>query len=533
MTDDTGQLVDMTDFGFSTMTTAVSQQLSHAVYRVPTTAATLLNVTNLSEPPGELELIHSDAITAVIVVLMSILTLGTLLGNSLVILAVLQVHKLRSPSNYLILSLAVSDFLVGLIVMPLAMLPEILQAWPLGEKACILYTTSDVMLCTASILTLMMISIDRYLIISKPFKYQRYRTVKLMALYIGLAWSISLLISVTPIFFNWLPETGPNGNLCKVNQKIEYQMYATIGAFYVPIIVMFCVYGRIFYIAWKISKLEKKNHPRASDQPPRTPSYHSSSNSSPMPECKHEHTTNNKKKRRETLSDKLGVSTMAVSSNLSIPLDHKIIDDTILEDESTIDEPPGERDWLRKNEHHNNNHHHQHYGNHNHSNNNHLTPDHHSHRHGSWPLKKLSIVTITSVKRFLTRRKHKGNTHAIKTLGVIMGLFTACWLPFFILAVATPLYCHFYQHLNLQQQSCDPGIPGWVYSAALWLGYANSCFNPLIYARFNREFRTPFREILCFRCHKINESVRHTDYLYQYGEPDQDHHSHHNSHHHV
>lgn len=531
MSGDTGQQVGIiTDIQLSTMATTQAQQMNHAVYRVPTTAVGLLNITALDDPPGSLQLIHSEGITAVIVSLMSILTIGTILGNSLVILAVLQVYKLRTPSNYLILSLAVSDFLVGLIVMPLAMLPEILQAWPLGVKACILYTTSDVLLCTASILTLMMISIDRYLIISKPFKYQRYRTAKLMCLYITIAWSVSLLISVTPIFFNWLPETGPDGNLCKVNQKMEYQMYATFGSFYVPIIVMFCVYGKIFYIAWRISKVEKKNHPRANDQPPRTPSFHSSSNSSPMPECKHDHNSNKKNKRREALPDKLaGVSTMAVSSNLSLPLDHKVIDDTILEDESSLDQPPGERDWLRKTEHHNSHHHHHHhhhYGNNNHSNNNHLTPEHHNHRHGSLGLKKLSIVTITSVKKFLTRRKHKGNTHAIKTLGIIMGLFTACWLPFFLLAVATPLYCYFQT-----APVCNHGLPGWIFSATLWLGYANSCFNPLIYARFNREFRTPFREIMCFRCHKINESVRHTDYLYQYGDPDQDHHN--SSHHHL
>lgn len=519
MSNDLEQVAFTPHFQIPMMETSTGPPI-YPVYHVPTSTH-LSNITTSVHQTNELPnfvLTHSDAITAGIVTVTSILTIGCILGNFLVILAVLQVHKLRTPSNCLILSLAVSDLLVGCIVMPLAILPQIFTKWPLGRMACILWTTSDVTLCTASILTLMMISIDRYLIISKPFKYPRYRTAKLMCLYISIAWIVSLLISLTPVFVgnDWLPDTKNGG--CEVSPELAYQMYATFGSFYLPLTVMFTLYGRIFYIAWRISKIEKKNHPHAAEQP-RTPSYHSSSNSSPMPEPKNDH-LHGKKKKRDVLPDKLPVNTLTVRSSLSVPIDHNVMDDTILEDESSTDVPT-ESDWLRKNEH---NHHHNHHHHNNHSNNNnHLTPEHnntnhHGHRHGSWPLKKLSIVTITSVRKFLTRRKHKGNTHAIKTLGVIMGLFTACWLPFFVLAAATPL---------CGVNGC--GIPPWVYQAALWLGYVNSCFNPIIYARFNREFRTPFKEIICFRCHKINESVRHTDYLYQYGEPDQDHthHTHH------
>lgn len=54
----------------------------------------------------------------------------------------------------------------------------------------------------------------------------------------------------------------------------------------------------------------------------------------------------------------------------------------------------------------------------------------------------------------------------------------------------------------------------------MWLGYFNSFLNPVIYARFNREFRTPFKEILCFRCRGINHRLRSESYVEQYG-PDQ------------
>ena len=53
----------------------------------------------------------------------------------------------------------------------------------------------------------------------------------------------------------------------------------------------------------------------------------------------------------------------------------------------------------------------------------------------------------------------------------------------------------------------------------LWLGYANSFLNPIIYARFNRDFRTPFKEILMGRCRGINERLRSERYAEQFGDP--------------
>jgi len=93
---------------------------------------------------------------------------------------------------------------------------------------------------------------------------------------------------------------------------------------------------------------------------------------------------------------------------------------------------------------------------------------------------------------------------ATKTLGVIMGAFTACWLPFFIIALIKPI-CY------------DQCIPQWLGSLFLWLGYANSLFNPIIYARFNRDFRTPFKHILQCHIRDINTRLRSDTYTEQYG----------------
>jgi len=112
------------------------------------------------------------------------------------------------------------------------------------------------------------------------------------------------------------------------------------------------------------------------------------------------------------------------------------------------------------------------------------------------------------IKSRLNRISSSHDRKATKTLGVIMGAFTACWLPFFLLALVKP-WC-------ADPQTC---IPHWLSSFLLWLGYANSFLNPIIYARFNRDFRTPFKEILMGRCRGINDRLRSERYAEQFGDP--------------
>lgn len=86
-----------------------------------------------------------------------------------------------------------------------------------------------------------------------------------------------------------------------------------------------------------------------------------------------------------------------------------------------------------------------------------------------------------SQQRRKMRREHK----AAKTLGVIMGAFLFCWLPFFTWYLTTTMcgdYCN---------------TPPVVVSILFWIGYTNSALNPLIYALFNRDFRNAFRRLLC------------------------------------
>lgn len=87
-------------------------------------------------------------------------------GNLFVILAVLLERDLRSrPQYYLIFSLAIADLLVGLIVTPLGAWSTLSQEWSLGVTLCDFWVSVDVLVCTSSILHLVAIALDRYVLL--------------------------------------------------------------------------------------------------------------------------------------------------------------------------------------------------------------------------------------------------------------------------------------------------------------------------------------------------------------------------------
>lgn len=103
-----------------------------------------------------------------------IVPLLTICGNSMVIAAVLRCRNLHSAINYFIMGLATADLCVGLTVMPFAVYTEFRGGpWDLGRSLCDLYCTTDVACSTASIMTLTVISFDRSLLHPLPPAYSK------------------------------------------------------------------------------------------------------------------------------------------------------------------------------------------------------------------------------------------------------------------------------------------------------------------------------------------------------------------------
>ncbi|XP_060535291.1 octopamine receptor beta-2R-like isoform X2 [Cylas formicarius] len=96
------------------------------------------------------------------------------------------------------------------------------------------------------------------------------------------------------------------------------------------------------------------------------------------------------------------------------------------------------------------------------------------------------------------KREHK----AAKTLGIIMGVFMLCWLPFFL----------WYDSVSLCSTCKCPPI---VVAILFWIGYFNSTLNPIIYAYFNRDFREAFKNTLqcafCCLCQRPPSDLNYID----------------------
>ncbi|CAM5142136.1 5-hydroxytryptamine receptor 7 [Chelonia mydas] len=356
------------------------------------------NLTN-STDCGEEILLYGDTEKIVIGTVLSIITLMTIAGNALVIISVCIVKKLRQPSNYLVISLAAADLSVAFAVMPFVIITDLVGGeWLFGKVFCNVFIAMDVMCCTASIMTLCVISVDRYLGITRPLTYPVRQNGKLMAKMVFIVWLLSASITLPPLF-GWAKNVNVE-RVCLISQDFGYTVYSTGVAFYIPMTVMLVMYSRIY----KAAKVSAEKH-RFMNFP------------------RHQ--------------EKEGVYCMDVS----VRGHHSSKRSKAVEECATLSK------LLRQDR------------------------------------KNISIF----------KREQK----AARTLGIIVGAFTFCWFPFFLMSTARPFICGI-------QCSC---MPLRLERTLLWLGYTNSLINPLIYAFFNRDLRTTFWNLLRCRYRNINRRL--------------------------
>lgn len=115
----------------------------------------------------------------------AILSLVTVVGNIMVMISFKIDKQLQTISNYFLFSLAVADFAIGLISMPLFTIYTLLGHWPLGPIVCDTWLALDYLASNASVLNLLIISFDRYFSVTRPLTYRAKRTTNRAAIMIG------------------------------------------------------------------------------------------------------------------------------------------------------------------------------------------------------------------------------------------------------------------------------------------------------------------------------------------------------------
>ncbi|XP_049334614.1 trace amine-associated receptor 1-like [Astyanax mexicanus] len=166
------------------------------------------------------------------------------------------------PTNFLVLSLAVTDLLLGSIVMPPGMLRSVETCWYLGPLFCKIHSSVGIMLCTSSIINLSFISIDRYYAVCHPLLYPSKITPVVTIVMIFICWSASTVVGFVIIFLElnilgieeFYYENIACEGRCVFFQSAASSTASSVLSFYVPGVVMLSIYMKIFCVAQKQAK---------------------------------------------------------------------------------------------------------------------------------------------------------------------------------------------------------------------------------------------------------------------------------------
>ncbi|XP_043493783.1 octopamine receptor Oamb-like isoform X1 [Polistes fuscatus] len=472
---------------------------------------------------------------------LAIVNVMVVLGNVLVILAVYYTSKLRNVTNMFIVSLAVADLLVGLAVLPFSATWEVFKVWIFGDLWCSVWLAVDVWMCTASILNLCAISLDRYLAVTRPVCYPQLMSPKRAKLLVATVWVLSFVICFPPLV-GWkdkrshpthnvtFTQNGPFNTttiivpvkpcpwICELTNDAGYVVYSALGSFYIPMLVMLFFYWRIYNAAVSTTKainqgFRTTKNPKMLgsrfDEQRLTLRIHRGRGSV------HNGSSNNGSPRSPDYSSRSSVRKEKIKISVSYPST-----ETLNTKCNTLERTPSKCSQVSV-----------HYSNG--QTQSQLCPSSRSthlkvggiNRVGSMrrPSRRSSCesqltgdeVTLrelaqgqeekprvttrtgkrntkaqvgerTKKKQHLSQNKRfRMETKAAKTLGIIVGGFILCWLPFFT--------------MYLVRAFCPNCIHPTVFSVLFWLGYCNSAINPCIYALFSKDFRSAFKQIIC-RC---------------------------------
>nr|KAG5692555.1 hypothetical protein BaRGS_024115 [Batillaria attramentaria] len=123
---------------------------------------------------------------------------------------------------------------------------QVVGGWFMSDPLCDAWVASDVMACTASILNLTAISVDRFIAVTQPIKYAKHKNSKRVYIMIALTWIISVAIAAPiPLGVNY-SDNRSHGECLFYNA--DFIIYSSMGSFYIPSIIMIFLYWKIYRV---------------------------------------------------------------------------------------------------------------------------------------------------------------------------------------------------------------------------------------------------------------------------------------------
>ena len=208
------------------------------------------------------QLFLAYAILSIVIVILIIM------GNTLVLLATWRERSLHQPNKYFIASLAVADLLVGIFIGTVKVYgqnPDDAESLrDMSIHLCRFTVWIDTLAATASVYTLMFISFDRYLKISRPLQYRSKMTTSKSLKIIFIIWLISAAFAT----YAATPDSGSIGFLANSDvfcpdvyysgneSKFKgYNTFLYISVIFLPAIFILIMYARIFVVAHKRQRM--------------------------------------------------------------------------------------------------------------------------------------------------------------------------------------------------------------------------------------------------------------------------------------
>jgi len=189
----------------------------------------------------------------------------TISGNILVITAIIKTPKLRTKSNYLIMSLSCIDLSVGLIVMPLKTVIDVIyfSEWPFGALFCDIWHILGTVFLSSSDLHLLMIAIDRYLSVTR-IGYSLDKSRRNIIYMISFAWTFAIIVALTPIL-GWKNHQKfiqrIENKVCLASLNISYTIVSAILLFFGPMAIMIPLYYAIYKVFRNTIHFISENEP--------------------------------------------------------------------------------------------------------------------------------------------------------------------------------------------------------------------------------------------------------------------------------
>ena len=405
-------------------------------------------------------------LTVFLIFILSSIAIAGIFGNSLIVIAVCRTRTLRSVTDYFICSLASADLFVSFFIMPFAIVTEILEGtWLFGETFCSIWSSLDILCCTASIWNLCAISIDRYIAILKPLIYKEIVTPRKCAAGIAIVWTLSSLLAFSQLFWKYLiSEELPN--MCIYAPDKSFRIYATLTAFFIPMSITLAIYCRIMPVAFK----QARKIGNAEFNVKRSPSNRSPSQTSNqiLNVIQDKNRTNHGENIQMSRSRDALYSLSSINQNFAT-----------MTNTSKIDSANGSPDLgtrakrsvkIRK-----------------------FLPRRHD-SELSESMSTTSSIHESSLRGGAStstlRKSRNKEWKIIKTLVMVVGIFFICWMPFAVVIAIEPFLKN---PVSVQMMS-----------VFLWLGYFNSVSNPVIYVWLNRNYRRAFKRVLFGRQHSQN-----------------------------